>query len=60
MAQEEFLDDPMPDVIEQEWLTKPKSVAEIDLARGLTDLEAQGEKGSFFYSINRTICVCVK
>jgi hypothetical protein len=43
-----------------EWLTKTKSVAEIDLARWLSDLEAQGEKGSFFYSINRNICVCVK
>ena len=43
-----------------EWLTKTKAVAEIDLARWLSDLEAQGEKGSFFYSINRNICVCIK
>jgi ubiquinone/menaquinone biosynthesis C-methylase UbiE len=43
-----------------EWSTKTKSVAELDLARWLTDLEAQGEKGSFFCSINRNICVCVK
>jgi len=43
-----------------EWLTKTKSIAEIDLARWLSDLEAQGEKGSFFYSINRNICVCIE
>jgi ubiquinone/menaquinone biosynthesis C-methylase UbiE len=43
-----------------EWLTKSKSIAGIDLARWLSDLEARGEKGSFFYSINRNICVCVK
>ncbi len=43
-----------------EWLTKTKSVTETDLARWLSDIEAQCDGSAFFYSINRNICVCVK
>jgi hypothetical protein len=40
-----------------DWLTKTKRVAEDDLRRWLADLEAQGSRRRFFYSINRYICV---
>jgi ubiquinone/menaquinone biosynthesis C-methylase UbiE len=43
-----------------DWLRKSKRVAESELARWLADIEAESRKGSFFYSINRNICVCVK
>jgi hypothetical protein len=43
-----------------EWLRKTMGIAETDLARWLSDIEAQCDRDSFFYSINRNICVCVK
>ena len=43
-----------------EWLRNKKRVGEAELTRWLSDLEAQSARGSYFYSINRYICVCVK
>ena len=43
-----------------EWFAKTRRVAESDLSRWLADIESQHERNSFFYSINRNICVCVK
>jgi hypothetical protein len=43
-----------------DWSTKTKRVADHDLGRWLTDLEAQSSQGRFFYSINRHVCSCVK
>jgi ubiquinone/menaquinone biosynthesis C-methylase UbiE len=43
-----------------DWLTRSRRVAKSELARWVADLETQGSKGSFFYSINRNICECIK
>jgi ubiquinone/menaquinone biosynthesis C-methylase UbiE len=43
-----------------EWFAKTGRVAESDLSRWLADIETQHKRNSFFYSINRNICMCVK
>jgi ubiquinone/menaquinone biosynthesis C-methylase UbiE len=43
-----------------EWLRKTQRVAESELVRWMNDLETQSTRGSFFYSINRYICVAIK
>lgn len=43
-----------------EWLTKKSLMPKDELERWIADIEEQYGRGSFFYSINRYICRCVK
>jgi ubiquinone/menaquinone biosynthesis C-methylase UbiE len=43
-----------------EWLTKTDRVTKSAMAEWLSDLARQQKRNSFFYSINRNICLCIK
>ena len=43
-----------------EWLRLEQRAGDDEVARWLSDLEAQAARGNFYYSINRYLCVCQK